>query len=593
MPSQRLGSLIPRATPLFLGVAIFFWIGSVRSARATTMTAYGLISQLNWMFYFSLILVSFVAGVELAKVRPRRTVLTWTIITLVLILFGTSPATTQVGALTDSYIHTGFTSYILQHGSSLLNYDARFSWPGAFAFAGFQATASGVTSTLPFLKWFPLVIELAYLAPLLVIARHCGSSLRAGYLGVILFYTGNWIYQDYFSPQALNYLFFLTVVAVAMATWYPSESTAKNRLGKALQTWSLHRIRGDDSYSILHPRAEILLIAVLTLLMAASAVSHQLTPFAMVLALLALLGARRLARPEVLVIAMLLPITWLSIGAFNFWVGHLSLIFGSVGSIGATIGSNVGSRVVGSSSHLLVVKWRIYATAILFALAGLGVLRRASDDRSLELLSGSPFVLLLAQSYGGEGLLRATLYSLPFTSQLAASAVLPRRWGATRPWVALLKPRRLPGVRRLLGLCISVLIVGTGVLLIFVRGGNDYFETYNQSELDAVHFVDAHARHGAVVGVFSTYLPIGDASPLQYSIFSTDERSSSPSSALAVMRATHPNFVIVTRSQENWGEVVMGYPKGWEYADERALRRDGYRVVFKSASAEVLQRGNS
>ena len=72
------------------------------------------------------------------------------------------------------------------------------------------------------LRWFPLAIELAYLAPMLAIARASGVSRRAGWLGVALFFGTDWIYQDYFSPQAVNFLFYLSVVAVVLTCWRPS-----------------------------------------------------------------------------------------------------------------------------------------------------------------------------------------------------------------------------------------------------------------------------------------------------------------------------------------------------------------------------------
>ena len=52
--------------------------------------------------------------------------------------------------------------------------------------------------------------------------------------------------------------------------------------------------------------------------------------------------ARRLGRPELVLIAVLLAVGWLSLGASNYWIGHLSDIFGSVGHVSNTFGSNVG-----------------------------------------------------------------------------------------------------------------------------------------------------------------------------------------------------------------------------------------------------------
>src|ERR1019366_5034179 len=160
--------------------------------------------------------------------------------------------------------------------------------------------------------------------------------------------------------------------------------------------------------------------------------------------------------------AAVLAVGWLSLGASGVWVGHLSDIVGSVGKIGSTFGSNVTSRVTGSASHRLVVDLRILLTAALFGLAVIGSLRRATETRTLEFLVGSPFLLLAFQNYGGEVLIRVVLFGLPFTSLLAASAILPNRSGAVAPLIPRVRRRlRAPAV---LGLTVAVTLFGFALL---------------------------------------------------------------------------------------------------------------------------------
>ena len=117
----------------------------------------------------------------------------------------------------------------------LENYDARFSWPGTFSLGAVLAGFTGV-NTVDFLRWAPLVFELLYLPPLLVIARCSGVGVRAGWLGVALFYATNWIDQDYFSPQALNYLLYLVVLATVLACWQPVGPVDTGGSGGGLQS---------------------------------------------------------------------------------------------------------------------------------------------------------------------------------------------------------------------------------------------------------------------------------------------------------------------------------------------------------------------
>src|ERR1019366_3139210 len=205
---------LPQSLRSYLGVVLggaglVFWVITVRESHFLNMNSYGLVSVLGWPFFVGLTLI--VAGftVELFRAPLRSMQLTILIVLLVIFVFGTPCAIEPVASLTTSWVHAGFIQYIVQHGHALNGYDARFSWPGGFSMGAVLVAFAGQANAIGFLRWFPLFIELSYLAPLLVIARFSGVSRRAGWLGVVLFYSTNWIYQDYFSPQALNYLFFL------------------------------------------------------------------------------------------------------------------------------------------------------------------------------------------------------------------------------------------------------------------------------------------------------------------------------------------------------------------------------------------------
>ena len=572
-----------------LGLAC--WAFAVSHAHFSSMGALGLITVLTWPYYVGLILIAVTFSFELLRteLRPRR--LTILLMMLVVVLFATSSAIAPTPSLSDSYLHSGFISYILQHGHVLDNFDARFSWPGTFAFGALLVNFVGQSSAWDFLRWFPLVIELLYLAPLLAIARWSGVSRRAGYLGVAFFYTGNWIYQDYFSPQGLNFLFFLVVVALALALWKPLDSPQSRVAGlarrwrAARKTITLRRIEGLDSDSRWDRSTTAAGVALICILVAAAAISHQLTPYAMILALATLLIGRRLARPEILVFAVIATVCWLSVGATNYWIGHLSNIFGSFGNLNSTIGQNVGNRVTGNSTHIIIVDTRIGLTAVLFILAGVGVLRRATDDRAIELLAGVPFALLVVQSYGGEGLLRAALFSLPFTGLLAASAFLPRSTGTIAPWLRT-PPLRILGpaavkVAIALTLCLSA------VAMTLVRGGNDAYESYSLGELAAVNYVYDHIHPRDSIGMVAPYLPIfqSDVGRVSYVIASTD--GSSIKYDISTMLSARPNYVILSQSQNAWGQIVQGYPAGWQTQVSTALLKNFYKTVARWNTAVV------
>jgi len=464
------------------------------------------------------------------------------------------------------------------------------------------ASFVGKANALGFLRWFPLVIELTYLAPLLVIARFSGVDRRTGWLGIAIYYTTNWILQDYFSPQALNFFFFLVVIATVLACWQPGSiekvglngasglngALRKERLLRTRAVVSRRRLFGNDAVSEWGSGETIAVLGLLALICLASSMSHQLTPFALILSLGACLVSRRLGRPEIVVLAVVFAFGWLSLGASNYWVGHLSAIFGGLFQFGSTINSNVTSRVSGGSSHLIVVEIRLLITAGVFLLAGIGCLRRSADSRALEALAFAPFLLLIAQAYGGEGLMRVVLFGLPFTSLLAASAILPRRTGEIRSFVPHFEMGRFERVGKvLLRVAIGAVVLGFALATTIVRGGNDQYESFSTGELAAVNYVYNHIRPGESVGAANYYLPFGQRDVGSITQFIPTVTSYKKIGHQIVN--ARPSFIILSQSEEAYGQDVSGFPVAWEFTLESEFLSHHYKIVAQWPTATVLR----
>jgi hypothetical protein len=590
--------LVRHWTMIAAVVAVALWAVAISEAHFVDMGSNGLVTILRWPYFASLVVV---CGAFVAEVFRRESAdwrLTVLVLTIVLILFGTAPAIEPVAAITESWIHTGFISYILTHGHVLHGYDARFSWPGGFVLASLFSAFTGQANSLAFTRWFPLFIEAMYLAPVLVIGANAGVSRRTKWLGVAIFYAADWIYQDYFSPQALDYFFYLVVIASVLAIWSPTRrsfvrgrglvGTKIDQVRNALR-WS--RLIGEQTVTRQSSSTIYFVMGLCSVIILAAVMSHQLTPYALILALMACLVTSRLGRPELLALAAVFSIGWLSLGASDFWIGHLSVIFGGVGQVGSTIDSNVAARVVGSASHRFMVSSRIEFTGLVLLLAGVGFLRRASDSRTLEALAGAPFLILALQGYGGEGLLRVVLFSLPFVSLLAASALIPTLTGEIRPWIPPMK--WMNPMETLRPVVVFVVLVSMCVVTSIVRGGNDAYESYSVGELNAVNYVYDHVKVNQVVGVISTYLPIGqrDVGSLDVISFGGDNIPTLKDMSKSLLRI-RPDYVILSTSQENWGEVVGGYPPGWENDVGAKLLAAGYRVVAYWSTAQVYEAFN-
>jgi len=580
---------------------LVFWLVAVETANYAAMSGYGLVSVLGWPYFLGLILVVVGFGIELlhSPLRPRR--LMFLVVVLVLYLYGTGPAVEPIAAMTDSWIHAGFIQYILIHGHALNGFDARMSWPGAFSMSALLAAFVGKANVYGFLRWFPLFVELAYLAPLLVIARFSGIGRRAGWLGIALYYSSNWIYQDYFSPQALNFLFYLVVIATVMACWQPvTKNFARARPGSVLyrimqgrQTFTLDRLYGHHSQTSWGVTQSLGGFALVALILFASAISHQLTPYALIIALTCLLATRRSGRPELVILIFVFALGWLSLGASNYWVGHLSTIFGSVGQFSNKLSSNVTSRVTGVSTHVIVVELRILLTGGIFALAGIGVLRRCADTRTLEALVAGPFLLFAAQSYGGEGLIRVVLFGLPFTAMLAATAFLPSQQGSIRSFIPAVRDGRFSRLyHRVMPALIVAAVLTCALAMTVVRGGNDSYASFSADELASVNYVYDHIAPGQVIGLANYFMPLGQRKIGVVSEYfaASDAGPASLKSITPHFLRNRPQYIILAKSQEQYGEQVSGLPVGWvNRVKDQLVASGAYIVVAHWPTSVVLK----
>ena len=586
------------ATPVLAAAAVALWVLAVRQADFASMGVLGLASILHASYFAGLALVAVGLGLELLRPRLRPWMLGVLTVLLITYVYATASAIEPTAALTSSYVHAGYVQYILTHGHSLNNFAAEFSWPGGFSLGALLVAVAGQHDALGMLRWFPPFIELLCLLPLLAIARASGVSRRAGWLAIAIFYSSNWIYQDYFSPQAMAYFLYLGILAAVLSCWrgvdFERAATTglhlRERLADTRRAARLRRLGGYDATTDWSDRAQLGMLGTLALLALAIAIGHQLTPYALVAALLACLLTRRLGRPELAIVVGLFAIGWLSLGASNYWVGHLGDIFRGIGALGALVSSNVANRVTGSASHQRIVEARILLTAAVLGLAGIGAVRRATSTRTLELLAAAPFFLLFFQNYGGEGLLRVVLFSLPFTSLLAAEALLPSRRGAIRPFVPTFGLGR-HGRTVLAALC-AMLIVVLSFSTTVVRGGNDAYEAYSLGELAAVDYVYVHALNGQQVAMIAPYLPIDERRVGDIRLYVVAANGSTPTQGqlLPILRKDRPEWIILGHAQDQWGQILAGYPQGWEDTLERQLLRHGYRIAAQYENATVLQR---
>ncbi len=572
-------ALLPFAAPLLTVLVLATF---ARPVDPDAVTGLGLVSVIPVpvLVMAAVLSVSFAAVLSGAEKDPetsRKTVLLAHLGALLVVLHGVGPLLQEEPRFTTAWLHAGFVDALREHGRPVPGLDARFSWPGFFAASAAFVEAAGLPSAVPLLRFAPLFFNLAYLPPLALIARACVPSTAGRWIVMWLFLLTNWVGQDYFSPQALAYLIFLSILALAV-TFLP-----KRRPALHLNRWPLTRrparltLAPEGSRVERTARGAALLLAVVGF--TALAMAHQLTPVVLIVDVAALVLVRRFSAPLLPVAFAAVLIAWVSYGATDFWVGHLGDLLGG-GSVSASVQANVTGRVQGSTEHLVVVGVRLLFAVVLWSAAAAGAWRALRHSTGLPLwpavLAAAPFPLVALQPYGGEAQLRLYLFTVPFMLCLGARLLVPGYDFGRRAVAAL-----------------AVVGVVTVPVFYVARYGNEQFEQVRPGEVQAVSQMYRLAPAGATLVALNANLPWRYERFTDYT-YVTAEAEDLPvtlDALLSLMRPSAPgSYLLVTRGQLAYATASRGLPpdRGDRLAQQlRASPR--FDLVFSNEDAALYR----
>jgi hypothetical protein len=557
----RAHAVAARVAPwLAVGGSLALWTLSLPGVQPRAMTSLGLVSVLPATAFVALALLGVSFCVSVWRRPASSALLASHVVALVFMLYALPALVEPTARFAVTWRHAGVLQAILDGSYRDGGSNPYFEWPGFFVLAGFAAKAAGIGSVIGAANWAPLVFDLLYLGPLLLILRTLTIDPRLVWLAVWVFYLGNWVGQDYFSPQAFAYLLYLIVLAI-LVTWMRPAG------------WPGSRVR---------PPVRAALIGIVLFIFAAMVVSHQLTPFALLSSTAVLVIARRCGARGLPAAMTVILLIWLAYMTAGFLGGHSSEIVGGIGHLDTTVGTNVGGRLRGDAGHLFVARARIGLTLCLWAVAFLAALwlrRRGHREPAPLLLFLAPFGLALVQPYGGEILLRVFLFALPFTAFFIASVM-----------------RRAP-----LPVAVAVTLLLTAGFLV-TRYGNERMDWFTPGEVRAVDRLDALAPAGSTLVAWSNSLPweARHYTAHRYRSIVASKAwarigalpSGSPRQIAAVaeyMRAQKGGaFLVLTRSQA--AEVdITGYGPPGSLADvDVGLRRSpAFRRLYANRDASV------
>jgi len=584
------------------GFALFLAsLGGVTAALGQ-MSGLGLISVMpaGALAGVTLLALTFVLALGLG--RPRPVLLGAVLAGIVVCLDGITAIAEPEPRFPTAYWIAGFVDYVSRTGHTAPGLSAYFNWPGFFELVAVAERAAGSQNLMPVLRYWPLAMDLLCLVPMGMIISRMRASWRAKWFAAFIFSAGNWVGQDYFSPQSFDYLLYLLFIALLL-TWFARPSplqpkaagggpAAGRRTRWRVSRWvaSLTQPIPGDLPSLPATRVQrVTLLALIVAIFIFTTSSHQLTPFFMIAGCAGLVLIRRCQLPGLPVLFGVIFAAWLSFAAVAYWSGHMSVIFGGFGALFSNVSSSVSGRLAGSTpTHELVLYSRVAfaGTVIILALAGLARRRRlAIDDRVALVLTFMPFAGFALQGYGGEMALRVYLFALPGASILAAFLFFPGPTAVRRGG------RMLP---------VAAACAVAAILVFFVaRYGNEAFEQAPPGEVAAMNYVYARDGSGLRLAWLSAP-PVAGATPdmpwqyrdiekVTYVPESAPANPASVSGLVADLRAMGPgSYLMTTSSQEAALEQGSSYPAGWGQKFRASMRAyPGVQVAFADSTAVV------
>jgi hypothetical protein len=377
---------------LFGLAAVLFGYGE-RTIPDAVPSQFGLLAVASPAYGISILLVAIGFAVAVRQANMKAAIVAIALMIVVQRL--PRSIATDLPMYAWTYKHLGVVDYI-QHAHTLArDVDVYNGWPGMFALTAWFSDLTGIPP-MSIAHWFTPVFHVAFAVLVYGVARAWRFEPITAVTATFLVSTLNWVEQDYFSPQAMTMLFVAGILIVV----------------------GLSRDR---------PVGTLLLIA----MFAAATVTHQLTPY-WVLLLIGLLVVSRKMKPWWIVFplgAMLIAFLVYNWDSASQYTLFSSNVLKNTESNVPTVGV-LGQRL--TSAGIRAMSVGIWATTAVLLLVRW---RRKQEFWVLGLLALSPMMILGGQSYGGEAVFRVFLYSLIGCCLVLATPAVSMLQGSLKRYV--------------------------------------------------------------------------------------------------------------------------------------------------------------
>ncbi len=594
-------NLIRKTWPLvILSAVLVTYVVSVWGADVNHMTDFGFLSVLPPAAYAALA-VLIISACILIFHQPEDSLFIFAFIfTLVLLVHGAPNVLYGTLRYSWSWKHVGMVDYIQDYGSinpAIAYLGVYHNWPGFFAFGAFLTEITGAQSALNFAGWAPVFFNLIDIAALLFIYSSLTTDRRVIWFAALIFCLTNWVGQDYFSPQAMNYFFHLIIIGMILK-WFtvtsPPTLTVLHRI-PIVRRFAVPILRllsraidSDAPVNASTSTERIIYQGIIVAVFGVIVVSHQITPFMTIITVFGLLLARQI-KPRLLpFILLFMFVAWLMTGARTYMQIQVSSMLRDLVQFGDHLTSTLHDTTTFSPGQVIVSAMVRGETLAVVLLAVAGAFRRYRNrniDVPIIICVIAPFSALLASSYGGEILFRVYFFALPFLALFIALLIrptfrLPQRWLMT-VFAAVMS---------------CMLFIG----FLFAYYGKDQWNYFTPNEVAASDYLFNNAPPGTLVIEGSrnypseyrnysrfTYLMLSREIPLDAKLVTDTTATLARWMSESKYSAA---FVIISRSQileeHGLGEIPIGT---LENIKQTLLDSPLFRVVYRNDDVIIFR----
>lgn len=376
--------------------------------------------------------------------------------------------------------HVGVLEYIRQYGGTNPAADIFQTWSGLFAGGAWVADVGGIQNAMLIAAWVPVLLAFSTTIAVGVLAAHWLPGARRPWIAAFLTAMTGSLNTTYFSPQSTGVL--LSIVVLVLAT------------GQLRTTV----VTGPDGHVAAKPRARrvgLTRLAAIAAISVVLAVTHQISPYLTVAALVVLV-VFRMVRPWWLPVVVLVPAVVFAV--MNGSVLDKFLSFAAVGRVLDNVQPPTHDMTVLPKPLVTRLAFDVPAAALvvlgLVALVTV-LLRRDRVHWGLLVAAGSPISLLVATNYGQEGIFRVVLFATPWIAILAAAVPRP---GGRLAWIGgmVTSAMRPSAVRVTVAAAGVAALVGIGA---FGQTSLDWNRVMTRSQSAATQYYDATAPKGSVL----------------------------------------------------------------------------------------------